>query len=126
MYGALADLVVVLHLAFIIFIMFGALLSLVWKYALWLHIPAAMWGAASELFGVPCPLTPLENSLRARAFQEGYSGDFIEHYILPLVYPGNLTPQIQWTLGVALIVFNVALYRFVWKRTHIQGASGGD
>jgi len=126
MYGLLADLVVVLHLGFIVFVMFGALLGLRWKQIVWLHVPAALWGAASELFGMPCPLTPLENLWRARALQEGYGGDFISHYVLPLVYPGELTRPVQWTLGALLIVLNLALYVLVYKRVRSQRESHGS
>jgi len=117
-YGAFADLVVILHLAFILFVMFGALLCLKWRITVYLHIPAAMWGAAVELLGKPCPLTPLENYLRSLADDKGYAGDFIAHYIVPLVYPGELSREILWALGVSLIVFNTVLYIAIWRFWH--------
>jgi len=119
MYGLLADLVVLLHLAFILFVVFGALFALRWRWFPWLHLPAMLWGAATEFFHIVCPLTPLENSLRARAGDSGYSGDFITHYIVPVIYPDNLTAQLQWVLGTALVVFNTLLYLYLvylWRR----------
>lgn len=116
MYGLLADLVVVLHLLFILFVVFGALFALKWPWFPWVHLPAMLWGAATELLHIVCPLTPLENSLRARAGGSGYSGDFIAHYIVPLIYPGNLTHTLQWVLGGALLAFNMVLYFYLWRR----------
>lgn len=94
----------------------GGLLVLRWPRVAYLHIPAAIWGVAIELAGGICPLTPLENSLRQQAGGTGYSGGFIEHYILPILYPASLTRNIQLVLGALVLVVNVAIYVFVFRR----------
>lgn len=108
-----AEAIVILHLGFIIFVVMGALLVLKRRWILFLHIPAALWGALIEFQGWGCPLTPLENSLRAAAGQAGYSEGFIGHYLLPIIYPGSLTPELQITLGIIVIAVNLALYGWV-------------
>ncbi len=122
MYGLLADLVVVVHLLFILFVMFGALLAFKWSWMPWLHLPAMSWGAATEFFQLICPLTPLENSLRANAGESGYSGDFIAHYILPVIYPSFLTVNIQVAMGTSLLVFNALVYYYLWHRRRNHAA----
>jgi hypothetical protein len=84
----------------------------------YLHVPVAVYGAAIEFFGWVCPLTPLENSLRRQAGQSGYSGGFIEHYILPVLYPSALTREIQLLLGVAVLAVNLAVYAYVFRRRY--------
>lgn len=116
LFGTLAVLVVLFHVAFILFVMFGGLLAVRWRRAPWLHLPAAVWGTMVELTGGVCPLTPLENRLREAAGSGTYPGSFIEHYLLGIVYPPGLTPQIQWGLGIAVAVLNVATYVWVWRR----------
>ena len=111
-----ADLIVVLHLAFILFVGLGALLSLRWKAAAWLHLPALAWGVAIELTHGVCPLTPLEQRLRVAAGETGYSGSFIQHYLLPLIYPAGLDARSQYAIGVAAIVVNLAVYAWVLLR----------
>jgi hypothetical protein len=111
-YGLLADAVLVAHLAFVLFVTLGGLLVLKWRRLAWLHIPAAAWGATIEFAGWICPLTPLENDLRARAGQSGYEGDFIARYLMPVVYPDGLTRQDQLLLGSAALAINLAIY--VW------------
>lgn len=115
-YRLLAALVVVLHLAFILFAVLGGLLALRWKRAAWVHLPAAAWAGFIELSGGICPLTPLEQAWRNAAGLQGYEGDFIGHYVMPILYPAGLTPAIQTGLGVAVILINVAIYVFVWSR----------
>lgn len=115
-YQVLADLVVVLHFTFIVFALFGGLLALRWSWIPWLHIPAVAWGAGIEFLGWYCPLTPLENSLRQSAGDESYSGGFIEHYLLPIIYPEGMTREIQLVLGGVLVVINVVVYAIVWHR----------
>lgn len=106
-----ADLVLLFHLAFILFAGFGGLMVLRWPHLAWLHLPAMLWGANIELAGdLVCPLTPLENALRHAAGQAGYSGGFVEHYILPLVYPPGLTRTIQIWIGLFVIALNLAAY----------------
>lgn len=116
LYSLLADIIVIIHLAFIIFVVLGGILVLKWKRIIWLHIPAAIWGALIEFMGWICPLTPLENRFRMMAGDSGYTGDFIARYILPLIYPGALTRGIQILLGVFVIVINIAIYAYIiWR-----------
>lgn len=117
LYSLLADFVVVVHLAFVVFVVLGGLLVLRRGWVAWFHVPAAVWGALIELFGWVCPLTPLEQWLRRRAGEAGYQGGFVEHYLLPILYPGELTREIQVMLGVAVLVVNLAVYgRVLWRR----------
>ncbi|WP_426111636.1 DUF2784 domain-containing protein [Pseudomonas sp. DSP3-2-2] len=111
-----ADAVVVVHLLFIVFVLFGGLLVLRWRWLLILHIPALVWGAVVEFFHFYCPLTPLENTLRSRAGTEGYDGGFIEHYLIPLIYPAGLTPQIQLWLGGIVVLCNLVVYSWLASR----------
>lgn len=115
-YAALADTVVLLHLAFIAFAVLGGLLVLRWVWAAWLHLPALAWGTWIEFSGGICPLTPLENSLRAAAGRAVYSQGFIERYIVPLIYPGELTRELQFVLGGVLVGINLAVYALVLYR----------
>ncbi|MGQ0429966.1 MAG: DUF2784 domain-containing protein [Gammaproteobacteria bacterium] len=112
----LADAVLVLHLAFILFVVLGGLLVLRRPKLAWVHLPAMIWGAAIEFFGWICPLTPLENRLRGFGGDPGYSGGFISHYLLPLVYPTGLTRGVQLALGAFVIAVNVAVYFLLWRR----------
>ena len=97
--------VVGLHVGFVLFVLFGGLLVLRWERLAWLHLPAVIWGVAIEYGGWICPLTPLENYLRERGGLSAYSGDFLERYALPLLYPAQLTRGTQIFLGsVALFV----------------------
>jgi hypothetical protein len=104
-----ADLVVLLHFSFILFVVFGGLFIFKWRWLAWFHLPAAAWGAFIELSGGICPLTPLENKLRA-ADGDTYSGDFIDHYIMPVIYPTGLTHQIQITFGIIILILNAMIY----------------
>jgi hypothetical protein len=115
-YRLLADLVVVLHLAFVLFVAAGGFLVLRWGWLVVLHVPCALWGAMIEFSGWYCPLTPLENELREAAGAEPYAGGFIEHYLVPLVYPGAITRGMQIALGVAVLVINAVAYGLVWLR----------
>ncbi|MBT2373456.1 DUF2784 domain-containing protein [Pseudomonas fluorescens] len=119
LYRIAADSLVLFHLAFILFVLFGGLLALKWRPAIWLHLPAAVWGVAVEFFHLPCPLTRWENLLRHLAGQDGYGGGFIEHYVLTLIYPAGLTPQIQFGLGALVLLINLTVYGWIirqWKR----------
>lgn len=111
-----ADLVVLVHIAFVAFVVLGGLLALRWRWIPWLHLPVAAYGAAIELVGWICPLTPLENRLRRAAGEAGYEGGFVEHYLLPVLYPGALTPELQLTLGLLVVAVNLAVYTAVWWR----------
>jgi len=113
---AAANAVVLAHLAFILFVVFGALLVLKWRWVAWVHVPAASWGAAVEFFGLICPLTPLEMRLRDVAGMATYEGDFVGHYILPVMYPAGLTPALQAWLGAIVVLSNVAIYGLVLAR----------
>ncbi|HSH75477.1 MAG TPA: DUF2784 domain-containing protein [Longimicrobiales bacterium] len=119
-YGNLATLVALGHFAFILFVMFGGLLALRWRRAPWLHVPCFLWGGYIELSGGICPLTPLENSLRRAAGATPYAGSFIEHYILPIMYPPGLTRGVQYTLVVGLVLLNLVVYAWVVRRRVAQ------
>lgn len=112
-YRVLADLVVVAHLAFALFAVFGGLLALRWRRASWWHLPAAAWGALIEFAGWTCPLTPLENRLRRLGGEAGYAGGFVEHYLLSLLYPAGLTRREQYALGVIALATNLLVYWLV-------------
>lgn len=112
-----ADALVLAHLAFILFVLFGGLLLLRWPRLAWLHLPAVAWGAIVEFFQLICPLTPWENRLRRAAGEAGYPGGFIEHYLIPLIYPAGLTPRIQLGLGALVLLVNGAVYAWLlWRR----------
>lgn len=118
-YRVLADAVVVLHLLFVVFAVAGGLLALRWRWVPLLHLPALAWAAFVEFTGRICPLTPLENALRAAGGAAGYEGGFVEHYLLPVLYPAALTRELQWTLGMGLVAFNLAVYAALawrWRR----------
>ena len=117
MFRLLADGVVILHLTFVLFVLFGGLLTLWWPRISWLHLPAAAWGAAVEFGGWVCPLTPLEQWLRLEAGQSAYPSDFIEHYVLPVLYPAMLTREKQIVLGALVLVVNVAVYGWLLRMT---------
>lgn len=116
MYGALADLVLLLHAGFVLFVVFGGLLALKWPPAAWAHVPAAVWGVAIELGGWICPLTPLENRLRAQAGEQPFAGDFVARLVMPALYPEGLAREAQVALGLAALAFNVAVYTTVLRR----------
>lgn len=116
LYRLLADAVVVLHFAFVVFVVLGGLLALRWPAVAWVHVPAAIWGAVVEFAGWICPLTPLEGWLRDRAGQAAYGTGFVEHYVVPLLYPAALTPSLQWMLGSLVVAVNLAIYAVVWHR----------
>lgn len=118
LYLLLADAVVLFHLLFIVFVLLGALVVVRRPKWIWLHLPAVAWGMSVEFLHLYCPLTPLENSLRMRAGAVGYEGDFIGHYLLTLIYPAGLTPQIQLGLGALVLMVNVAAYAVVFRRWH--------
>jgi hypothetical protein len=111
-----ANLVVLLHMLFILFVLFGAWLVPRWRWVAWLHVPAFAWGAAIEFLGAVCPLTPIEQRLRGMAGERGYTGGFVDHYIVPVMYPAGLTPTLQLWLGMVVVVLNIAIYAFVLAR----------
>lgn len=109
-YGLLADLITALHLAFVVFMVLGGLLLFRWPRLIWIHLPAVCWGVYVELAGRVCPLTPLEVWLRWKGGSAGYSGGFIEHYVLPVLYPPGLTQDLQLLLGGSLVAINLLIY----------------
>jgi hypothetical protein len=115
-FNLLADLVVFVHLAFVVFVLLGGLLALRWPRAAWVHLPAAAWGVWVEAAGWVCPLTPLENWLRRRAGGDAYATGFVEHYLAPILYPAWLTREIQWLLGALVVAINAAVYVVVLRR----------
>jgi len=115
-YALAAALVLALHLAFVLFVVFGAVLVLRRPRLAWLHLPAAAWGVFIELTGRGCPLTGLENLLRLRAGLQGYAEGFLEHYILWLLYPDGLTRTVQFILAGIVLAINGALYTWIWRR----------
>lgn len=125
-YRLLADLVLVVHLAFIAFIVTGGLLVRRRRWMAFVHLPCAVYGAAIELAGWICPLTPLENRLRVLGGEAGYAGGFIEHYLVPIVYPPGLTPRAQTALGIAVAVGNAAVYAWALRGPRRPRPSSGD
>lgn len=123
-YSLLADLVVIIHLLFIVFVIAGGLWVLRRQIVMWFHLPAVSWVAILEFNSLICPLTPLENNLRHAAGQAGYQGGFIEHYLIPIIYPAGLTPDIQLLLGSAVLAINIIIYTFVVFRLRKGGRRG--
>ena len=108
-----ADILLIIHLLFILFVVLGGLLVFKWRWIALLHLPCASWGALIEFSGWICPLTPLENHYRELAGAEGYSGGFIEHYLIPLIYPAGLDKNLQIILGLTVILINGIIYALV-------------
>ena len=119
-YQLLADLIVLVHVAFVVFAVLGGLLAARWRRLVWIHLPAVIWAALVEVLGWVCPLTPLENWLRRNGGQAGYPADFIAHYVLPILYPEGLTRKVQIALGAFVILINLAIYIWIFrtKRTN--------
>ena len=127
-YRLAADAVVLVHLAFLVVAFAGGLLVLCDRRWVWLHLPAVAWACWVELSGRICPLTPLEVTLRQRAGDAGYGGGFIDHYLIPLIYPPGLTPAIQTSIGLAVLLVNAGLYLRAWRRrppAKQRGPEGG-
>lgn len=114
-YGVLADVLLLLHGAFVLFVVAGGLLVLRWPRVAWAHVPAALWGAMIEFAGFICPLTPLEKAWRRAAGGEAYAGGFIEHYVTAALYPSGLTRHIQIALGLLVLGLNACVYWQVWQ-----------
>ena len=124
LYRVLADLVLVVHFLFIAFVVAGGFAAVRWPRLAWAHIPCFAWGALIEFAGWICPLTPLENELRIASGQAGYSGGFIEHYLLPVIYPGALTREMQIWLGLSVLALNAVAYAWLLRRLS-RGARSG-
>jgi hypothetical protein len=114
LYRCLADAVVLVHLSFVAFVVAGGLIVLRWPRAAWLHVPAVLWGVAIEWSGAICPLTPLEVMLRRWGGEAGYSGGFVEHTVLPVLYPAALTRGVQVVLGALVVAINAIVYAAVF------------
>ncbi len=115
-YGIIADIVVLIHLVFVIFAVLGAVLIIWRRWIIWLHLPAFLWAVWIEFTGGICPLTPLENWFRIKAGQGGYEGDFVATYLLPVLYPAGLTRNVQLLLALMVIVINVATYGSIFYK----------
>ena len=115
-YRILADATVVLHLAFVLFVVVGGVLVVRWPRVAWVHVPAAAWGAWVEFAGWICPLTPLENWLRHLGGGAAYSSTFVEHYLVPVLYPSALSRELQWGLGGFVVAINAVVYLFALRR----------
>jgi hypothetical protein len=119
----LADLIVTFHVGFVLFVVLGGLLALRWPRVVWVHLPAALWGAGIEFVHGICPLTPLENHLRRLGGESGYAGGFVEHYLHPILYPAGLTQDSQLVLGVFVVVLNAVVYMILWRRFRRSAAA---
>jgi len=115
-YRLLADLVLLVHATFVVFVVLGGFAVLRWPRAAWVHLPVVLWGAGIEFTGGLCPLTPLENHWRRLAGDQGYGGGFVEHYLLAALYPEGLTRGVQLALGLLVVAVNVAIYARIWRR----------
>jgi hypothetical protein len=122
LYRLLADLIVVVHFAFLLFVVTGGVFALRWPKAAWVHVPAALWGAMIEFFGWVCPLTPLEIVLRHRGGEAAYTGGFIAHYVMSVLYPEGLTRGIQVALGALVLVLNGVVYAVLAPRARRRAA----
>jgi len=122
-YRLLADVVVALHLGFVLFVVLGGLLVIRWRRLAWLHLPTVVWAIVIELAGWICPLTPLENRLRRAAGAGGYEGGFVEHYVVPVLYPDVLTRPMQVGIAVFVLSVNVAVYLWIVVRRRARPES---
>jgi len=120
LYRVAADGVLALHLAFVLFALLGGFLVLRRVGLAWLHLPAVAWAAFIEFSGRICPLTPLEDALRQAAGDAGYAGDFLEHYLLAMIYPEGLTHDVQIILGATVVIVNVAIYALILRRSSLR------
>ena len=125
-YRLLADLVVLIHFGFVLFVVVGGLSVIRWPKLTWLHLPAVGWGALVELSGWICPLTPLENRLRVLGGGQAYPDSFIAHYLMPVLYPQGLTRRIQIVLGLLVLLINAAVYGYILHRKHRRRQFGGS
>ncbi|BCL74494.1 hypothetical protein JHS3_02300 [Jeongeupia sp. HS-3] len=111
-----ADIVLLIHLAFIVFVLLGGVLAVRWRWVPIVHLPAVLWACYVELAGRICPLTPLENGFRVRAGEAGYTESFISHYVLPIIYPAGLNRDLQWLLAGVVMLVNLAIYAWLFHR----------
>ena len=120
LYRLLADAIIIIHLIFILFVISGGLLALRNKRWSIVHLPAVIWAAAIEFKGWICPLTPLENWFREKGGNAIYQGDFIEHYLLPIIYPADLTRGLQIFFGLSAIIINIAVYVWILNKIRVK------
>ena len=125
-YLLLANLVLMFHLTFVVFVLFGGLLVWRWRWLVWLHLPAATWGATVEFSGWVCPLTLFENWLREQAGETGYQSGFVADFLLPILYPNDLTRDSQLMLGMVVVAFIISMYGWVWRRSKVTVRSAYD
>jgi hypothetical protein len=123
-YRLLADFVVLLHGAFVLFAVLGGVLVLRRRRWAWLHLPSFLWAGFIELSGGICPLTPLENRLRALGGEEACRGSFIDRTVMPLLYPNDLTREYQIILAGFVLILNAAIYVALWYRLQPRGKNG--
>jgi len=116
LYSIAADVLLVVHLAFIVFVMLGGLLLLKWTWMGYLHLPAVAWATLLELYGWICPLTPLEQHFRMLSGETGYSGGFVQHYLLPIIYPAGLTREVQTLIAISVISVNLVIYTVIYVK----------
>ncbi len=116
-FSLLADLALLLHAGFVLFVLFGGLLIVKWPRVRWAHLPAVAWGAIVELTGWICPLTPLESWLRRQGGDASFEEDFLQRYLLVLLYPDGFERETQIALGVIVVVLNLAVYSWLWRRS---------
>ncbi len=116
MSSTLADAVVLVHLAFVLFVVFGGVLVLWRAWIAWVHLPAVAWGAWIEFAGWICPLTPFENWLRSLSGDQMYESSFVDRYIVSILYPPALTRDVQWALGALVLAINATVYFLVWRQ----------
>lgn len=124
----LANVIIVIHFFFILFVLFGGFLVLKWPGFIWLHLPAIIWGFLVELNGWLCPLTPWENHFRELAGKLVYEGDFVGQYLIPVIYPAELTREMQYLFAGVVVLINTLVYFFIWRKhkklRSAQGAVG--
>ncbi len=120
-YRVLTDVVVAVHLAFVLFVVLGGIAVFWRRWVLYVHLPSFLWGAGVDIMGWVCPLTDLENSLRQQAMETTYAGGFIEHTILPILYPLGLTRTVQITLGLLVLLLNTGIYFGYWRMRRGDG-----
>lgn len=125
-YRLLADVVLVLHLGFVVFVVLGGLLVLRWPRIAWVHVPVALYGVLIEFVGWVCPLTPLENDLRRLGGEAGYEGGFVEHYVMALLYPSGLSHGVQIALGFLVLLVNAVVYSLVYRRLRRRRGDAGE
>jgi len=118
----LANGIFLIHIGFILFAVLGGALLVRWSHLIWIHLPASLWAIGIEISGKICPLTPWENHFRQLAGDAGYTGGFVEHYLLPIVYPSGLTQQVQWSLAALVLVINLYFYWRWWRHRIIAAA----